>query len=148
MSVLFPPGDTLVGPIIDQLHSIVQNQIGVQRIYDTDPDTPPEHGSCIIPAPFFEILSDTNAKLYLKLKFQLRHVARRTSISQNLKYLYTYVMPYLEALSAWPNNELGNEAIMVNIVKGGVGQLPINGTNYLALFINIEVLTEFNIDIF
>lgn len=146
MSVLYPPEDTLIGPIVDQLHAIIHDQIGVSRIYDTDPDGPVEQGSAIIPAPLFEILSDTNAKLYLKLKFQIRHVARRGPLKQTLQYLYTYVMPYLQALAAWPNNELNDEAIQVNIIKGGIGQLPIAGQAHLALYLNIEVLTEFNID--
>jgi hypothetical protein len=144
----YPAEDTVIGPIVDQLHRIIHGDVGVERIYDTDPDSQPEHGSAIIPAPLFEILSDTNGKLYLKLKFQIRHVSRRTVLAQNLKYLYTYVMPYLQALAAWPNNELGGEAIQVNIIKGGIGQLPVNGQVHLALYLNIEVLTEFNIDLF
>jgi hypothetical protein len=148
VSTLYTPADLLVGPIIQGLHNIVQNQIsGVTVLYTTEPDGPFEDNSVFIPEPTWKVQGDTNGKLYLTVEFGLRHIVQRSLLEDSFPAVRAYLHPYLMALATWANQDLGGTAITVNILKGGIGQWVHAGVPHVALLLNIEVLTEFNIPV-
>lgn len=145
---LYTPSDILVGPIVQQIATIIENQIaGVDRVYVNIPDGPPEDNSVIIPLTNFEILDETNGRLSVRLTFGMRHLIRRKSMDEAITNCYSYIMPYFQCFSAWVNQDLGGLARLMTIKNGGVTQFIEAGQVFLALIINLQVLTEFNIPV-
>lgn len=143
---VYTPSDSLVGPIVHQISLIADSQIqGVTTVYEKPIDGPPEDGSVMIPLSSYKILDDTNGKLYVKMTFSLHYYVLRASYAENVATAYTYIVPFLLAYSAWPNQSLGGLAQEMTITTGGVTQYIEAGQVYVALITNIEVLTEFNI---
>ncbi|GHO44517.1 hypothetical protein [Ktedonospora formicarum] len=143
---MYSPQDTLIGPIVDELADIIENQIeGVSRVYRLVPDNNPENNSAVIPLTKYDVISDTNGKLYLKMLFGIRHLVRRSRFEDNIQDCYMYLAPYLLAFSAWDNQTLNGKSMSVEVTQGGVTQYVESGQVYTALVVNVAVLTEFNI---
>lgn len=144
----YTPQDTLVGPIISALASDVATQIpAVGPIYPTLPDRPPGDNAVIIPLLRAKIISDTNGKLKVRLYFAMRHLFRRAEMSDTILRAYTFVQPWLLVLTAWSNQNLNGHAIQVDVSDLTVIQVSQSAQPMIALAINFEVLTEFNIAI-
>ncbi|GCE45182.1 hypothetical protein EI42_03156 [Thermosporothrix hazakensis] len=142
----FLPGDALVGPIIRQIAAIIRQQVaGVSIVYETPPDAPPEHNGVLLALSGFRIISDTNGKLLVSVRVGVRHMIRRASFDENIAEAYAYIMPYLQAFSAWRNQTLNGLARQVTPTHGGVTQLVASGQTFVCLIVNLDVLTEFNI---
>lgn len=142
---MFSP-DTTLGDIKHQIGLIASGQItGVGRIYEQEPDTPPEDGSVIVAMRKFKVESDTNGKLKLRITFGLFYCKRRKRTTQDMPAVEQYLMPFLSAYSAWGNQTLNNDAELVGVSDGGVVQQPIAGEIYRCLVVNVDVLTEYNI---
>ena len=142
----FSPADTVVGPIVQALSNIVATQIpAVGYIYQTMPDRPPADDAVIMPLMQAQIIDDTSGKLTIKLSFAMRHLFRRTNLADDIARAYTYIMPWLFVLSAWTNQSVSGLALKVNpkIIK--VIQVTQAGQAMVALAIDFDVITEFNI---
>lgn len=146
----YPPSDTLIAPIATQLATILTTQIGVARVYTEAPDGPPENNSAVIPPPSFKVLDDTNGKLRLKLSFPIRHLIRRAKLSDSLVAAQHYYLPYLQAFSAWRNQQLydGTKPLAreVSPTAGGLVQLVEAGQVYIALTCTVDVIVDLPID--
>lgn len=142
----FTPSDTVIGPIIHQLAVSIQTQIpSIAQVYEQLPDRNPMHNSVILPLGRSKILSDTNGKLKVNFTITMRHLFRRKEMDANISEAYTYVMPWLQFLAAWENQTLGGLAIEVNPSDLQVVQVAESGQAYVALAVNFDVVTEFNI---
>lgn len=142
----YAPNDSLVGPIVHQIALFIAAQIpSVGHVYEDLPDRAPADNSVIIPLLRGRVLSDTNGKLKVQLQFSLRHLFRRKSMPDNIATAYTYVMPWLQMLSAWPNQTLGGLAMEVDASDLAITQMSESGQPMVALVVNFYVVTEFNI---
>lgn len=142
----FSPSDTVIGPIVHQLALYIQQQIpSIAQVYEELPDRNPMHNSVILPLGKTKVLSDTNGKLKVSFQINMRHLFRRKEMDANIAEAYTYVMPWLLMLSAWENQTLGGLAMEVNPSDLQVMQASESGQAYVALAVNFDVVTEFNI---
>ena len=62
-----------------------------------------------------------------------------------LSTAYTYVVPWLNILSAWPNTAMGGLAIVTSPTELQITQMSQSGQPMVVLAVNFDVLTEFNI---
>lgn len=144
----YVPGDTLVGPLATQIATIIQNEIpSIDYVYTKVPDRAPTNNQVIVPMIKAKVVDDTNAKLKVRFTFGVRHLFRRTEFADGITQAYSYIIPWLKMLSAWPNLTLGGLAIATYISDLAVTQIVESGQPYVALAVNFDVLTEFNIDV-
>jgi hypothetical protein len=142
----FTPADDYVTPIVHEIALLIQAQIpSVTTVYETLPDQPAQDNSVVLPLVGAKVLGDTNGKLKIALNFGMRHVFRRTNISEAISRAYSYVMPWMNFLSAWNNQTLNGLAIEVSAKALQITQHTEAGIPMIALVITFEVLTEFNI---
>jgi hypothetical protein len=142
----FSPSDDLVGPIIHAISLLVQTQIpSITHIYETLPDRPPADNTAVFHLTKGRVVDETGGKVRFMFTFSMSHLFRRTELSDNLLRAYTYVMPWIRFLFAWPNQNLGGLAIEVNATDLSIVQLAESGHPMVALVVNFFVLTEFNI---
>ena len=142
----FTPADTLIGPIAQALKTEIQMQIpSIAYVYLSIPDRPVMDNSVMLPMTRARVLDDTNGKLKVDLTFSATHVFRRSESADNIARAYTYVMPWLNMLNAWPNQSLGGLAIEVNTSDVKVTKLIESGQVVMALVTTIDVVTEVNI---
>jgi hypothetical protein len=142
----FVPNDSLVGPISSEIATLIQAQIpSIDYIYQRLPDRPPGDNSVTLFMVRGKVLGDTNGKVKIRLTFRMNHLFRRVNISDSFARAYTYVMPWLDFLSAWPNQNLNGLAIEVDATDVGITQVPQSGQPAVALVVDFNVLTEFNI---
>jgi hypothetical protein len=142
----FAPADTLVGPIAHEIATLIQTQIpSINTVYEKLPDRPPGDNCVILPLTVGKVEDDTNGKLKVMLTFSMRHLFRRTNMSDSITQAYAYVQPWLNFLSAWSNQSLGGLAIEVNATKLTIAHLAESGQPMVGLVVDFNVLTEFNI---
>lgn len=142
----FTPADTLIGPIITALTNDIVAQIpAVGAVYPRLPDRPPTDNSVIIPLLRAKIIDETNGKVTVRLFFAMRHLFRRAEIADTILRAYTFIMPWLNLLTAWANQNLNGLARQIDVSDLTVIQVSQSAQPMIALAINIEVLTEFNI---
>ena len=146
----YTPSDTLVTPVATALAAILTGEIGVTRVYTEMPDGPPENNSAVIPPPSFKLIDDTNGKLRIKLTFPIKHLIRRAKLADSLNAAQQYYLPYLQAFSAWHNQQLYNGSVPlsreVTPTTGGIVQLVESGQVFIAMTVNIDVVVDLNID--
>lgn len=148
MTQVYSPADNLVGPIIQQLANIAQTNItGITEVYIDEPDGAPEDNSLEIGLAKYDVLDDTNGKLKLLLTFSLRFRRTRVTAAQDLPALRSYVIPFLMAYSSWGAQDLAGDSMLVTVKQGGITQDIRSGQPYRTLITNVQVLTEFNIDV-
>lgn len=144
----YTPADNEIGPIIHQIALTIQAQIpSIAYVYEDMPDRAPMDNTVLIPLSKSKVLSDTNGKIKVKHIFGVRHVFRRKQYSSNVVSAYSYVLPWLKMLAAWPNQNLSGLAISVTTTDLMVTQVAESGQPMVALVVNFEVLTEFNADL-
>lgn len=144
----YAPSDSLIGPIIQQLATTIQTQIpSIEHVYTQVPDRAPSDNQVLLPIIKIKILGDTNGKLKLLLTVGARHVFRRRELDAGLTQAYTYIMPWLRLLSAWPNQTQGGLAIDTTPTDLAITRIIESGQVFIALAINFNILTEFNIDL-
>ncbi|GHO55525.1 hypothetical protein [Ktedonobacter robiniae] len=143
---VYQPQDPVISPVVAAIANIVQTQIaGVTVVYQQPPDGPPEDGSVVIPLSTYKILGDSNGKMYTKLTFGIRHFIRRGNFQENVLAAYSYWYPYMQAFSAWGNQDLGGLAQNITVSNGGVTQFVQAAQVFTALIVNLDVILEFNI---
>lgn len=141
----FSPSDNLIGPIVHQIALFVGAQIpSIAHIYEDIPDVSPQDNSVIIPLLKAKIVDETSGKVKINLTFALSHIFRRTKMQDNVVRAYSYVMPWLQLLSAWPNQNLNGQAISVSSRELIVRQAAASGQPVVTLAVQFDVLTEFN----
>ena|SRR5260221_1268679 len=151
MPLSFPPDSAIIQPIVHQLATALSSQIpGLGFVYEQPPDKAVENKAVLIVLRKFKIEGDTNAKLYVRLTFGIYVLFRPTKLGDDIAQAYTYLNPVLQVLAAWPNQTLTDSfgtdhAIEVCPTDGGVTRWPQAATGHLALVVNCDVLTEFNI---
>lgn len=146
MTYPLTPADDIVGPIVSALSNVLTTQIsGLGRMYTKAPDGPPENNSVIFPLTKVKFEEDTNGKFYVRLTFRITYIQRRSKYPDNIQALYTMFSSMSRILSSWPNQTLGGASISVCPKDAGFTQWAEAGTSFVALFINTEVLTEYNI---
>lgn len=152
MTSILTPTDDIVGPIVHQLALVLSSQItGIGRMYEEVPDGPPENNSVLFPLTSFKFEGDTNGKEYVRLQFGIRYMVRRSNFATNLQACYKMFSAMSRVLAAWYNQPLYDSstgtqyAIQVTPKSGGFTQFVDSGMPYVALILNTEVLTEFNI---
>jgi hypothetical protein len=144
----YAPGDTLVGPIIHQIAQIIRTEIpSIENVYEAVPDRAPSDNQVLLPLIKIKPLDDTNGKLKVLISIGARHVFRRRELDAGITQVYTYIMPWLRMLSAWNNDTLGGLSIKVTTTDLAVTRIIESGQVYIALAVNFDVLTEFNIDL-
>jgi hypothetical protein len=142
----FAPTDDLVGPIAHAIATLITTQIpSIGTVYEKLPDRPPADNTVILPMTRAKVLTETSGKMRVKFTYSVRHLFRRTNIADDQTRAYTYVLPWLKFLSAWSNQQLGGLAMEVDATDLGITQLVESGQPYLALVVNFDVITEFNI---
>lgn len=142
----YAPDDSLVGPIAHEIAIMVQQQIpSITTVYEKLPDRSPTDNSVILPMIRAKVLGDTNGKMKIRFTFSMRHLFRRKSMPDNIASAYSYLMPWMNFLSAWPNQTLNGLAIEVTATDISITQLMESGQPMVALMVNFDVLTEFNI---
>lgn len=129
-----------------QLATIIQTQIpSIDFVYEKMPDRAPTDNQVLLPMVKAKVVDDTNGKLKVRFTIASQHLFRRTEMDTALTRAYAYVMPWLFMLSAWTNQTLSGLSIAVYMSDLGVTQLVVSGQAYVALVVNFDVLTEFNI---
>lgn len=117
----------------------------IGHVYEKLPDRPPTDNEVLLPMVKAKIVDDTNGKLKVRFTITAQHLFRRGQIDNGLTRAYTYVMPWLQMLSAWTNQTLSGLAIAMYTSDLAVTQIVDNGQAYVALVVNFDVLTEFNL---
>lgn len=142
----YVPDGTLITDIIHQIAITIQAQIpSISHVYEEYPDRAPNDNTVILPLTKFKVLDDSNGKLKVVFVITAKHLFRRKQMSDNITQAYSYVNPWLLCISAWPNQDLGGNAIQLTIKEGGVQQMAEAGQAMVGLVVSFEVLAEFNI---
>lgn len=142
----YTPTDDLIGPIAAAIGNIISAQItSIDRIYTYIPDGPPETNAVAIPLSHFEILDDTNGKLFCRLTYNIRYVTRRKSSDEATVDCYKMFTSLMKVFASWPNQSLGGLSKSMTVKNGGVTQMIASGQVFMSLITNLQVLTEFNI---
>lgn len=147
------PSDSVAGPIVAQIASMVAVQIpAVGHVYEEIPDRPPGDNEVVIPLlkgehgqhGRFAGGGDTSGKIEITYTFSMRHVFRRREIDQSIKSAYTFIQPWLNFFHALPNQNLGGLSRAMNTTNMTIAQSERAGQPIVVLAIDFEVLTEFN----
>lgn len=142
----FAPNDSVIGPIIHVLAQTIATEIpSIKKVYEKMPDLAPTDNEVLLPLVKAKIVDDTNGKLKVRFTIIAQHLFRRAQGDVAITRAYTYIMPWLQMLSAWTNQTLSGLAIAIYMSDVGVTQLVEAGQAYVALVVNFDVLTEFNI---
>lgn len=144
----YSPNDNLIGPILHQLAVNIKSQIpSIEYIWEKPPDRAPSDNQVLLPILKIKILDDTNGKVKIRMTIGARHVFRRREFDAGLGQAYTYIMPWLLMLSAWSNDTLGGLTMKVDPTDLAISRLAEGGQIFIALAVNFDILTEFNIDL-
>lgn len=144
----YTPSDSLIGPIIHQIAQTIRNEIpSIEHVFEQVPDRAPSDNQVLLPLLKIKVLDDTNGKLKILVSIGARHVFRRRELDAGISQVYTYIMPWLRMLSAWPNDTQGGLAMKTTPTDLAVTRIIEAGQVYIALAVNFDVVTEFNIDI-
>ena len=142
----FTPLDTMVGAIAHQIALFVKAQIpSVGYVWEEVPDRPPQDNTVMLPITQVRILSDTNGKVKLGIDYSITHVFRRAESYDTIRRAYTYMMPWVQFVTAWMNQNLNGLAISVDGHDVQVTKLMVSGEVVIAVVTRIAVITEFNI---
>jgi len=142
----FAPVDALIGPIVHALAVIIQAQIpSIAFVYEELPDRTPGDNTVIIPLTKGVIKDESNGKQEILFTFTVRHLFRRKSMADNILQAYSYMFPWLQMLSAWPNLTLGGLVRQISTSEVMVTQIAESGQPMVALTVVFTVLTEYNI---
>ena len=143
MPGIYAPADTLISPIITELATILDQQIGgVNRIYNLPPAGPPDDMSVIILLNHGKNSTATIGRLRQTLTFVVMQFMRFNDLSAAYTTAYSYIPSYLQAFEAWGAQRLNNKSIEVNVRDYGVAQRPYAGQPYLILGFTIDVVAE------
>lgn len=144
----YAPDDSLFGPIIHTLATILQNGIpSITYIWEKTPDRAPSNNQVLLPILKVHVVDDTNGKLKIRITIGARHLFRRNELDAGLGVAYSYIMPWLFLLSAWPDQTLGGLAISVTPTDVMPAKIVESGQTFVALAVDFNVLTEFNIPV-
>lgn len=142
----YAPSDSLIGPIIHELALIIASEIpSIAHVYEEMPDRAPMDNSVLLPMTRIKVLDDTNGKMKILMTIGARHLFRRREFDLAIQQAYSYIMPWLQMLDAWPNQTLGGLVIEVNPHDVQVTKVMESGQVFVALATAFDVLTEFNI---
>lgn len=142
----YAPSDNVIGPIIYEIAQIIRVGIpSIEYVHERVPDRAPADNHVLLPILKIHKLDDTNGKLKIRITIGARHVFRRTELDAGLTKMYTYIMPWLYLLSAWPSQTLNGRAIDIDISDVFPTRVMESGQAFIALAVNFDVLTEFNI---
>lgn len=92
------------------------------------------------------IVDETNGKIRVLLTYTMQHLFRRTEIADSLLRAYAYAVPWMRFLAAIPNQALGGLAISMTATDLATTQVPVSGQPTVALVVDFNVHTEFNLD--
>ncbi len=148
MTTVYNPDDTVIGPIIQALGSIVQAQItNVAIFYTSPPDAAPEDNSFMFAFTGFALNNKDTGSTYIEpvLQFKLAHFVRQSTFSDNLAFLQQLYLPYMLVFSAWYNQDLGGLSLTVTPKKGSITQVPYSDEPRVALLIDLEVVIQIQI---
>lgn len=151
MVQVFTPSDSVITPIVSALSSNIQAQLtNPATFYLYPPDGPPDDNSYVFALDKFQVKADgesggTNGVLGLFLSFKFYHFFRKSTFGDNLTSVYNLYLPYLSIFSAWYNQSLGGLARAVTPKGGKVMQVPFGDEPHVALVLDLEVETEFNV---
>lgn len=140
------PIDDILGPVASEIGSIIQNNVSdIDRVYTFIPDGPPETNAIVILFTTFEIMDDTNGKLYQKLNYNIRYVTRRKEIDEATKDCYSMYSGLMKTFASWSNQTLGGLCNHTTIRNGAISQIIASGQVFMSLIINLQVYVEMNI---
>ncbi len=144
----FSPGDVIVGPIAEAISCLITTQIpSITHVYPTLVDRPPGDNAVVLRFTRGKVRDETNGKVKVLLTYTMQHIFRRTEVSDALSRSYTYIIPWLQFLAAWPNQQLGGLAIEMSATDLATTPITVSGQPVVALLVDFNVLTEFNISI-
>lgn len=142
----YSPNDSLFGPIVHAIAGILTTNIpSIEYVWEKTPDRAPSDNQVLLPITRVKVLDDTNGKLKIRITISARHLFRRRELDAGIAQAYTYIMPWLFVLSAWPDQTLGGLAMSVSPSDLIVTKVIEAGQPYNALVVEFHVLTEFNI---
>lgn len=142
----FPPNDDVLGPILHQLAMYIAAQIpSIATVFEKVPDRPTQDNTVILPITRAKVVDETNGKVKVLFMIGAKHIFRRREFDSAVTQAYTYITPWLKLLASWNNQTLGGLAIQTSPKDLQVMQFSSAGQPYIALAIDFEVLTEFNI---
>ncbi len=143
----FAPSDSLIGPIVNAIANNIRAQIpSIQYVYEKLPDRSPQDNSVIIPLVKGKVKeAETEGKVSILLTFGIRHLFRRKEMPDNIAQAQSYLMPWLLMLTAWSNQQLGGLARVTNVTDVAIVHVAESGQPMVALAVNVDILTEFNV---
>jgi hypothetical protein len=143
----YAPNDSLIGPIVSAIAANIRAQIpSINYVYEKLPDRSPQDNSVIIPLIRGKVKeAETEGKVSVLLTFGIRHLFRRKEFPDNVAQAQSYLMPWLLMLTAWPNQQLGGLARLTNVTDLTIVQVAESGQPMVALAVNVDILTEFNV---
>lgn len=142
----FAPTDDLVGPIANQIASLIGTQIpSITHVYTELPDRAPTDNSVMVAFARGKLMHDYSGKAQWEFTYTAMHVFRRRGMASTLQAAYQYVTPWINFLAAWPNQNLGGLTEEVNATQLTILQRVESGQPMVVLAVNFNVLTTLNI---
>lgn len=139
----FSPNDNLVGPIADEIATLITAQIPtIEYVYTTLPDRPPGDNYVMITFVRGKLLHDYSGIEQWELSYTAMHVFRRRGMQSSLSAAQQYVTPWMNLLAAWPNQKLGGLSEMVNPNQLTILQRVESGQPMVVLAVNFAVITN------
>lgn len=146
MSGPFAPTDDLVGPIANQIASLIGTQIpSIAHVYTELPDRPPADNSVMLAFARGRLLHEYSGKAQWELTYTAMHVFVRRGMSATLQTAYQYVTPWINFLASWPNQRLGGLSEEVSATQLTILQRVESGQPMVVLAVNFNVTTVLNI---
>ncbi len=142
----YSPSDTIIGPIANAIANLITTQIpSIVKVYPTLTDRTPGDNAVVLRFTRGRVTDETSGKVRILLTYTVQHLFRRTEVADSLLRAYAYVVPWLLFLAAVPNQALGGLAISITATDLATTQLSISGQPVVALVVDFNVHTEFNI---
>jgi len=143
----YTPTDSLIGPIATFIANLITTQIpSITHVYPTLTDRAPSDNAVVLRFTRGKIVDETNGKIRVVLTYTMNHLFRRAEIDASLLRAYAYAVPWMRFLAAIPNQALGGLAISMTATDLATTQVPISGQPTIALVVDFNVHTEFNLD--
>lgn len=139
----FPQDDAPLRTVIDSLKLLTGQIQGITgTLYDNPPDAAPTDNTVLyLPMGWTPDTSEIG-KLRLVWTIEIQHCFRRGRLQDTYSRVVKFVMPWMRALTAWPNQDLGGIAIETDPTAGKLTGYSYGGTALIAISNTVRVLTE------
>ena len=142
----YAPDDALIGPLLSAVKSIIQTEIpSIQAVYDATPSKGLKDNTVALEFKMGKVIPVTNGKMQIRGSFRARHVFRLTQLESVQLRAQSYIYPWLQLLSAWPNQHPTSYTVIITPTEIQMGQMADAGADVYGLVIMWDVVLEYNI---